>query len=120
MGNRRLVNRKIIFLSAEEKIEAHITSNIVTDIYYIACCHYMRESEARDMLHRLLKIVSVLNVEHRDCLKAFELPMDDYEDALLAVCAKRSNADFIVTRDVEHFKDSPVSPISPGDFLQSL
>lgn len=111
---------KVIFLSAEEKIKAYITSNIVTDIYYIACRHYMRESEARDMLHKLLKIVGVLNVGHRDCLKALELPMKDYEDALLAVCAKRVNADYIVTRDIEHFRNSPVSPISPDDFLQSL
>ena len=92
----------------------------MTEIYYIACRHYMRESEARDILHKLLKIVGVLNVGHRDCLKALELPMKDYEDALLAVCAKRVNADYIVTREMEHFRNSPVSPISPDDFLQSL
>ncbi|MEW5920627.1 MAG: PIN domain-containing protein [Bacillota bacterium] len=111
---------KVLLLSAEEKIEAYITSNIVTDIYYIACRHYMRESEAMDMLHKLLKIIGVLDVGHRDCLKALELPMEDYEDALLAVCAKRVNADYIVTRDMEHFRNSPVSPISPDDFLQNL
>ncbi|MGQ9558074.1 MAG: PIN domain-containing protein [Desulfurispora sp.] len=111
---------KIIFLSAEEKVEAYITSNIVTDIYYIACRHYMQESQARDMLYKLLKIIGVLEVGYRDCLKAFELPMTDYEDALLAVCAKRVNADYIVTRDLEHFRNSPVSPISPDIFLQSF
>ena len=111
---------KIIFLSAEGKIEAKVTSNIVTDIYYIARRHYMQESEARDMLRKLLKIIGVLDVGYRDCLKALELPMEDYEDALLAVCAKRVNADYIVTRDTKHFRNSPVSPISPDDFLQKL
>lgn len=111
---------KILFLSAEEKIDAYITSNMVNDIYYIARRHYMQESEARDVLHRLLQIISVLDVGHKDCLKALELPMEDYEDALLAVCAKRVNADYIVTRDMEHFRNSPVSPISPDDFLQNL
>jgi len=111
---------KVLLLSAEEKIESYITSNIVTDIYYIACRRYMRESEARDMVHKLLKIIGVLDVGRRDCLKALELPMEDYEDALLAVCAKRVNADYIVTRDMEHFRNSPVSPISPDDFLQNL
>lgn len=38
----------------------------------------------------------------------------------MAVCAKRANADYIITRDIEHFKNSPVAPISPDDFLQSL
>lgn len=111
---------KVIFLSAEDKVEAYITSNIVTDIYYIARRHYMRESEARDMLHKLLKITGVLDVGHRECLKALELPMEDYEDALLSVCAKRVNADYIVTRDMEHFRNSPVPPISPENFLQNL
>ena len=107
---------KVILLSAEEKIEAYITANVVTDISYIACRHYMRESEARDMLHKLLK----LDVGHKDCLRALTLPMEDYEDALLAVCAKRVNADYIITRDIEHFRSSPVSPISPDDFLKSV
>ncbi|ADG81769.1 PIN domain-containing protein [Thermincola potens] len=111
---------KVIFLSAEDKIEAYITSNIVTDIYYIARRHYMQESEARDMLHKLLKIIGVLDVGHKECLKALELPMEDYEDALLSVCAKRVNADYIVTRDMEHFRNSPVPPISPENFLQNL
>ncbi|MDI6688772.1 MAG: PIN domain-containing protein [Desulfobacterales bacterium] len=108
---------KLLFLSAEEKIEAYITSNMVTDIYYVARRHYMQESQARDMIHRLLQIFRVLEVGHKECLKALELPMPDYEDALLSICAKRINAVYIVTRDLEHFKNSPVSPVSPGDFL---
>ncbi len=109
---------KVVLLSAQEKIEAYITSNIVTDIYYIARRHYMRENEARDILYKLLRIIGVLDVGHRDCLKALELPMEDYEDALLAVCAKRVNADYIVTRDIDHFRSSPVPSISPDDFLK--
>jgi len=111
---------KIIFLSAEEKLEAYITSSIVTDIYYIARRHYMQESEARDMLYKLLKIVGVLEVRQADCFKAFDLPMEDYEDALIAVCARRINAEYIITRDTEHFANSPVPPITPGDFLKTL
>lgn len=107
----------VIFLAAEEKLEAYITSNLVTDIYYIARRHYMPESEARDMLYKLLKIINVLDVGHKDCLKAFEIPMADYEDALLAVCAKRARAGYVVTRDMEHFKNSPVPAITPNDLL---
>ncbi len=110
---------QLIFLSAEEKLEAYIPSNVVTDIYYIAYRHYMQESKARDMLRKLLKIIGVLAVGQRDCLRALDLPMGDYEDALLAACAKRVNADYIITRDMEHFKNSPVAPISPDDFLNS-
>lgn len=111
---------KVIFLAAEEKIEGYITANIVTDIYYIAVKHYMNKSEAREMIQKLLKLVGVIDVGHRDCIKAFELPLEDYEEALLVVCAKRVHADYIVTRDINHFRESPVPPILPGDFLRNF
>ena len=44
--------------------------------------------------------------------------MTDFEDALLACCAKRVKADYIVTRNKVDFKLSPVTPISPEDFLE--
>jgi len=43
--------------------------------------------------------------------------MNDYEDALLAHCAKRVKADYIITRNIVDFKNSPVLPITPTDFL---
>lgn len=111
---------KVIFLAAEEKIEGYITANTVTDIYYIAVKHYMNKSEAREMIQKLLKLVGVIDVGHRDCIKAFELPLEDYEDALLVVCAKRIRADYIVTRDINHFRESPVPPILPEVFLRNF
>jgi len=44
--------------------------------------------------------------------------MPDYEDALVAVCADRINADYIVTRNIKDFKNSSVKAITPKDFLQ--
>ncbi len=112
--------RQVIFLAAEEKIEGYITANTVTDIYYIAVKHYMNKSEAREMIQKLLKLVGVIDVGHRDCIKAFELPLEDYEEALLVVCAKRIRADYIVTRDINHFRESPVPPILPEGFLKNF
>ena len=108
---------KTILLSAEKKIEGFITSNTVTDIYYIACRHYTNESDARDIIQKLLRIVGVLDVGYKDCIKAFDLLMQDYEDALLSVCAYRAKCDYIVTRDIDHFSNSLVKAITPDDFI---
>jgi len=43
--------------------------------------------------------------------------MDDYEDALLATCAKRRRIELIITRNLKDFAGSPVKAISPDDFL---
>lgn len=111
---------KLISMSVEGKCEAYITSNTVTDIYYLARRHYMNEGAARDVLRRLLKVIGVLEVGQRDCLKAFDIPVEDYEDALLACCARRIKADYIVTRDIQHFKKSPIKPILPEELLKLI
>lgn len=111
---------KIMLLAAENKIQAYITSNMVTDIYYIARRHYMPEPQIRDTIYKLLQIVYAVNVDHRDCLKALKLPLPDYEDALLALCARKIEADFIITRNAKHFNNSPVPAITPGEFINKI
>ncbi len=47
------------------------------------------------------------------------LPMKDFEDALIAVCAKREGSDCIVSRDKDFLASSasPVSVITPDALL---
>jgi len=111
---------EIIVLSAEKKINACITANAVTDIYYILKKHMKRAEPARQAILKLMAIVDVLDVKGSDCEKACALPMEDYEDSLQAYCAKRHKADCIVTRDLKHFKGSPVNMMKPDDFLKNL
>ncbi len=47
----------------------------------------------------ILDLVNVIVVDGEKCSDALASEMDDFEDALVAVCAESVNADFIVTRD---------------------
>ena len=111
---------EIIVLSAEGKINACITASSVTDIYYILKKHMKREEPTRQAILKLMAIVNVLDVTGSDCEKACALPMDDYEDALHAYCAKRYKIDCIVTRDLKHFEGSPVNAMKPDSFLKTM
>ncbi|WP_370636889.1 PIN domain-containing protein [Gelria sp. Kuro-4] len=51
-----------------------------------------------------------------DCERALTLPMSDYEDALLAACAKRNRLDLIITRNLKDFTGSPVKAMAPDAF----
>jgi predicted nucleic acid-binding protein len=53
-----------------------------------------------------------------DINAALTLPINDFEDAVIAAVAKREKADYIVTRNEEDFKGSPVPAISPAMFLE--
>ncbi|MBC7075710.1 MAG: hypothetical protein H5T98_06535 [Syntrophomonadaceae bacterium] len=48
---------------------------------------------------------------------AFHPDVDDFEDELISVCAKRTKMDYIITRNTKNFTNSPVPAVTPEDFL---
>ena len=96
------------------------TANAAADIFYLY-------SKARDMksakaaLDFLLTNYGVVTVAHKDCMAALSLPIDDFEDALVIVCALSAKADYIITRDDKLLHAvSPVKIITPKDFVAAL
>ena len=112
--------RAVLLAVAEEKAEGCITASTFTDLYYLLRKHLRDKEKTRQALLGLLASVNVLDVNGTDCEKAFELSINDYEDALLAWCGKRHKVDCIVTRNPKHFECSPVKATSPGELLKKL
>ena len=85
----------------------HSLSNVV----------YMTKASGKEFLSDLLEFTEVANVGTSDAKRAFGFPMDDLEDALQAASAVAFGASFLVTRNLKHYRKSPVSAISPMQFL---
>ena len=110
----------LIMKVADERIEGLVAASSITDIYYIAR-KIIGDERARDAIRNLLKVFSVAGVDDMICLSALDIPMKDYEDAVLAVCSARANADYIATRDKEFLEsNSPVPAKSPRDLLDII
>lgn len=107
----------ILILAAKGKLSASITANTVTDIYYLMKKYLQNPEAIKNALLGLMEVTDVVDVTKADCIKAFDLLMNDYEDALLAHCAKRVKTDYIITRNAKDFSNSPVNAIVPEDFL---
>lgn len=73
-----------------------------------------------EILHTLTMVFSVVELREADFLKAAELPFDDYEDAIQSICAARTRADYIVTRNEKDFVNSSVPAIGPVNLLMRL
>jgi len=110
----------VLLACADEKAKGCITASTFTDIYYMLRRHLRDREQTKQALLKLLSVVEVLNVSGMDCEKAFDLPMIDYEDALLSYCAKRHRMDCIITRNPKHFAGSPVAAVSPEEFLKTV
>ena len=65
-----------------------------------------------------MKVLIDANVIPADVQNALASDMPDFEDGLLACCAKRQNAKYIITRNEKDFEHSPVPALSPQIFLE--
>lgn len=108
-------SRNILELAARGKIEAYITSNCVSDIYYTYHKHNHNSDECKKAIATLLKILNVLDVNGSDCTKALVSNVSDYEDAMLIETGLRNNIDYIVTRDYKHFRNSKIPALDPSE-----
>ncbi|MBC7075296.1 MAG: PIN domain-containing protein [Syntrophomonadaceae bacterium] len=112
--------QELFIMAAEEKINAYVTASSITDIYYLLHKHLHDKERCKQEIFKIIKIFSILDVTGSDCEKALELPIADYEDALLAACAKRGKMECIITRNVEDFSGSPVPAKEPAAFLRQF
>ena len=108
----------LLLAAAEEKIDACITANTMTDLHFLLRKHLRDNEKVKQILLGLIASITILDVNSIDCEKAFTLPMPDYEDAIIACCGKRHKIDYIVTRNPKHFDGSPVKIILPDAILK--
>jgi predicted nucleic acid-binding protein len=102
------------------EINVRFTANAASDIFYLYTKARDLQS-ARSAMDYLLAHYRVVSVTHEDCQSAMSLPIDDFEDALVAACAKKAGVDCIVTRDERFLRDkSPVPLITPNELLNRL
>lgn len=115
------VAQKLVTLAAEEKLIGILSANSITDIYYI-CKKYIGDEKTRFAIRQLFIIFEIGTIDASICEEALRLPMKDFEDAILTVCAHKGKADFIVTRDREFLnsEDTLVKPVTPDELLMQF
>ena len=74
----------------------------------------------KEILTVLTSLFTVVDLREADLLKAADLDFADYEDALQSVCATRVKANYIVTRNIKDFKNSPVPAIKPSELFERI
>jgi predicted nucleic acid-binding protein len=111
---------KIIELCSSGTIKGHIASISISNIFYITRKD-LPAKELREILLDLCEIVNIVGID-KQSIKTSLLNenFSDFEDCLQMECAKRVNADYIVTRDLPDFSNSGIAAISPMDFINKF
>ena len=112
--------KEILKHAQDGKFTCLITANAVTDIFYLySKTHGVKSAKA--VLAFMFMNYGVVSVTHDNCKAALSLHIDDFEDALVVICAQRAGADYIITRDDDFLlAASPVKLISPKKFVAML
>ena len=99
--------------------KAFIAWHSVSNFYYVVSPS-RGEITARDFILELTRFVEVAETGTEAIRYAAALPMTDFEDAMQVAAADACGARYIVTRNMKHFRRSPIPAISPEDALGKL
>ena len=109
----------ILRLCSINEIDGYISALSIPNLVYI-----MRKELTQDKIKKVLSTVEIVltieDLKAEDISEALNTGMDDFEDSLQSVFAKRIGADYIITRNEKDFKNSEVPPISPIDFINKF
>lgn len=108
-------------LQSLEKALTHdmpmISSSSITDIYYIIR-KSLGSDIAKEKLKELISMVKVMDTRESDIEKALNCNISDFEDAVVSMIAKRAKCKYILTRNINDFKNSEVPAILPSEFIK--
>lgn len=112
--------RTILKLCQKKKLFGCIAAHSVTNIFYILRKDFSIE-ERRGILLNICKIFRVEGIDIQKLQSALvNEEFNDFEDCLQAECAKSFQADYIVTRNLEDFKNSDIPCIGPEEMCKIM
>ena len=96
-------SRAVLKLCEDHDVNGFVSASAVTDIFYITRKALGSVEDTYRVISNILNIVKVLTVTNDDVVSAFQVKAKDFEDCLMATCAKSNKCDGIVTRNKKDF-----------------
>lgn len=109
---------RILIQCEERKLHGFISAASITDIFYFVKKYTHSTADAYHAIGKVLDIVKVCSVTNDDVLTAYQTGARDFEDCLLATCAKSIRCSCIITRNPKDFKDFGLPVFTPHEFIE--
>lgn len=109
---------EVLNLTQRDDVREYVSASAITDIYYIANKQMKDRDAVRDLLKRLLMVVSVVAVSEREIQNALNLAWGDFEDSVQYSVALLNEMDGIVTRNPRDYQDANIRIWLPEQALE--
>lgn len=111
-------SKGVLTLCEEKKAQGFVSASSITDIFYLVHKYLHSTESAYQAIGFVLDIVKILGVTNEDVLQAYIRRAADFEDCLLATCAKANQCEAIVTRNKKDFLTFGITLFSPEEVLE--
>ena len=109
---------KIFELCQQEKVQGAIAVHSILNMAYILRKNFTL-AELKEIFSGLCKIFKVESIDSDVIFQAIaDDNFADFEDCLQEKCALNFAANFIITRNLDDFKDGKLPALSPTDFVK--
>ena len=98
---------------------ASIAWHTISNLYYVVRPN-LGDVTTRQFIRELTDFVHVAETDTESIRFANRLPMADFEDAMQVAAAQACDAQFIVTRNIGDYKQSPIPAMTPQQMLEQL
>lgn len=109
---------EVLNLTQRDDVREYVSASAITDIYYIANKQMKDRDAVRDLLKRLLMVVSVAAVSEREIQNALDLAWGDFEVSVQYSVALLNEMDGIVTRNPGDYQEANMRIWIPEQALE--
>ena len=109
--------KAVLSLCENRQVQGFVSASAVTDIFYITRRALGSIEDTYRVISSILSIVKILTVTNDDVIDAFQVKAKDFEDCLMATCARSNKCDAIVTRNKKDFLSFGITLYSPEELL---
>lgn len=110
---------RLLVMAAMGDAELWASAKSTTDIFYIMHKQYEKDA-IYGALEKSMNYIHYCSIDAADVKEAVARRWPDFEDSIVALCAEKTEADFLITRDRNGFERSKVTAIDPKAFFGML
>ncbi len=100
----------------EGTLTACVGTNTLLNVAYIARKSFDMQ-RMRVALRELMDLLEIVGVEEATLRSALISPISDFEDAVQHECALTAEAEAVITRDLDDFRNARLPVFAPAEFI---
>ena len=118
-GPNSIAAMELVHRLVGEPGRASVAWHTIATFYYVVSKE-LSDDRARDLVAFIMGFAVVVPTGTESMRYALSLPMGDFEDAMQVAAAQAAGVQYIITRNIRDFTNSPISAITPERALQDL